>query len=208
MRHQSSEHFPEKNGGAPSGWWSSDDGVMQLFPAYLLQQSHMHWTPWTVALQAAAFLSAEPDKKILDIGSGCGKFCLIAGYYYPKNFWYGIEQRTGLVDAAEAALLQTGLSNVHFITGDFRDADVREYDHFYCFNAFHENLDPQFGIDQQIERSADIYAASTRRLFRLLQSKPAGTRYASFHSSEAEMPADYHVVASSPDQLLKCWIKI
>lgn len=199
---------PDSNKDSPTGWWASDTKVMRLFPADLADQSHMHWTPWAVAKQASDFLSAGSGKKILDIGSGCGKFCLLAGYYHPYNEWYGIENRPGLVEAAKAALDKTGMTNVHFILGDFLELDAQTYDHFYCFNAFQENLDPQFGIDNSMERSADIYAANTRRLYRLLQSKPSGTRYASFHSSETEIPEDYHVVAASADQLLKCWVKL
>ncbi len=37
---------------------------------------------------------------------------------------------------------------------------------------------------------------------------PAGTRLATFHSMDDEVPLGFHVVGSAMDQLLKFWIKI
>ena len=38
--------------------------------------------------------------------------------------------------------------------------------------------------------------------------KPGGTRLATFHSLEDEIPQSYHEVGSEFDNLLKFWIKI
>ena len=53
--------------------------------------------------KAANFLAAENNVRILDIGSGVGKFCLAASYYKPNAFYYGVEQRKSLVSHAETA---------------------------------------------------------------------------------------------------------
>ena len=37
----------------------------------------MHWTPVHVARRAAQFLVTGPETRVLDVGSGPGKFCLV-----------------------------------------------------------------------------------------------------------------------------------
>jgi len=41
------------------------------------------WTPLAIARKAAEFL-AEPGSKVLDIGSGIGKFCLTGAFFNPE----------------------------------------------------------------------------------------------------------------------------
>ena len=59
-----------------------------------------HFTPIEVAKKAAAFLSLDNNKKIVDIGSGIGKFCLTAAHLFPNCEFYGIEQRLALHEVA------------------------------------------------------------------------------------------------------------
>ena len=82
-------------------WFSSDSQFHALFPASVHELARNHWTPLRIAQKAADFLAAEGGMKILDIGSGIGKFCLAAAYYKPNAFYYGIEQREDLVAYAE-----------------------------------------------------------------------------------------------------------
>ena len=49
------------------------------------------------------FLATDYSVRILDIGSGVGKFCLAAAYFKPNAFYYGVEQRKVLVSYAETA---------------------------------------------------------------------------------------------------------
>jgi len=74
-------------------WFSSDAHFNHLYPSSIRLLAQRHWTPLVVARKAANFLAAESNVKILDIGSGVGKFCLAAAHYKPKAFYYGIEQR-------------------------------------------------------------------------------------------------------------------
>ena len=131
-------------------WFISDLQFHKLYPDALHEQASMHWTPLAIAKRTAEFLAAENGAKILDIGSGAGKFCLIAAYCQPQSFFYGIEQRPELVSYAESARLVTGLQNVDFIHKNINQLDLGEYDHFYFFNSFYENLDDSYKIDSSI----------------------------------------------------------
>jgi SAM-dependent methyltransferase len=167
-----------------------------------------HWTPLSVVRKSANFLAAENAVRILDIGSGVGKFCLGAAYYKPKAFYYGVEQRKSLIGHAEWAKEILPLENVFFIHGNFTQLDFKNYDHFYFYNAFYENLSGTDRIDESIDYSGELYNYYNRYLYKQLELKPAGTRLATFHSLEDEVPQSYHVVGSEFDNLLKFWIKV
>ncbi|MDE3252964.1 MAG: class I SAM-dependent methyltransferase [Bacteroidota bacterium] len=194
--------------GSIQNYFQSDLQFHQLFPDTINDQASMHWTPLHIARKAAAFLAADKNATILDIGSGTGKFCLAAGYYQPDNRWVGIEQRADMVHYAEIARQHCRLPNVSFLHANLTETDLSRYDHFYFFNAFYENISEGFRIDDNLDYSQELYYRYNRYLYRALEKKPPGTRLATFHSTEAEIPADYHVVATSDDATLKCWIKV
>lgn len=189
-------------------WLASDAQFHKLYPDTVLAQASMHWTPLYIARRAAEFLAAEKNAKILDIGSGAGKFCLAAAVYQPKSFFYGVEQRGDLVSYAEEAATAMRLQNVFFIHANISSIDFTAYNHFYFFNAFYENINDEYQIDSRITYSKELYAAYNRYVYKQLDKKPAGTRLATFHSTEDEIPEGYHEVGSTDDGLLKCWIKV
>jgi SAM-dependent methyltransferase len=160
-----------------------------------------------VAQKASKFLATAPGVKILDIGSGPGKFCLGGAYYYPKASFYGIEQRSNLVDYATAAKDVLGLDNVTFIHGNLINLDFERYDHFYFFNSFYENLPGTCKIDEELIYSRSLYNSYNRYLCHQLEKKPAGTRLVTYYCSEEEVPHGYHLVDTAVDHLLNFWIK-
>lgn len=189
-------------------WFSSDAQFNRLYPASIQLLAQRHWTPLVVARKAANFLAAESNVKILDIGSGVGKFCLAAAHYKPKAFYYGIEQRKQLINHAEAAKDMLENENVFFMNGNFTQVDFRKYEHFYFYNSFYENITGTDKIDNSIDYSLELFNYYNRYLYKQLEQKPAGTRLASFHSLEDEIPQGYHIVGSEMNDLLKFWIKI
>lgn len=193
---------------AIQGPFISDAQFDQFYPLSIRQLAKRHWTPLSIASRAAQFLAAEPNVKILDIGSGVGKFCLAAAYFQPKAYYFGIEQRQRLVRYSDNVKELLGLDNVEFIHGNLTQLNFADYDHFYFYNSFYENLIGSDRIDQSIDYSAGLFYYYNRYLYRLLDQKPAGTRLATFHSMEHEIPPDYHLVGEDKADLLKFWIKI
>lgn len=189
-------------------WFYSDELFDQLYPSSIRELARMHWTPLNISHKVANFLAAEPDVKILDIGSGVGKFCLAAAYYRPVAFYYGTEQRKHLLQQANAANNILGFENVAFIHGNFTQIDLREYDHFYFYNSFYENLAVADKIDNSISYSVELYNYYTRYLLSQLERMPSGTKLATYHSLGDEVPESYKEVSSSCNDLLKFWIKI
>lgn len=189
-------------------WFLSDDRFDQLYATPIQALARKHWTQLEVAKKAAEFLSAERNAKILDIGSGVGKFCLAAAHYQPNAFYYGVEQRSNLIEQAEQAREALQLDNVSFIHGNFTQLDFRKYDHFYFYNSFFENIADSGQIDDSIAYSGELFNYYNRYLYRQLEKKPIGTRLVTFHSMDDEIPQGFHMVDSDINNLLKCWIKV
>ncbi len=189
-------------------WFDSNELFDNLFPDSKSTLMKRHWTPLDVAKKAAQFLAAEKNVRILDIGSGVGKFCLAAANYMPLAFYTGIEQRGNLVEQAIQAKEILGLKNVDLLHGNFSTVNFKNYDHFYFFNSFYENFSFSENMDDKIEYSKELYEQYTYLLKTKLESKPSGTRIATFHSTEEEIPTDYLVVGTEMKNTLKFWVKI
>jgi len=189
-------------------WFDSDFNFHSLYPPSIRALAKRHWTPLHIARKACSFLTPEKNSRVLDIGSGVGKFCLSAANQEPGSLFFGVEQRCNLIAHAETAKAILNLKNVFFTHGNFTQLDFRQYDHFYFFNAFYENLACFDKIDNSIDYSGELFNYYNRYLYQQLAQKPAGTRLATFHTSEDEIPPNFYLVDADADDLLKCWIKI
>jgi SAM-dependent methyltransferase len=189
-------------------FFSSDQHFDQLYPQSISALASRHWTPLTIAKEAANFLAIGSNVRILDIGSGVGKFCLIGAKFHPNALFTGIEQRASLNQIAQSVAHNLSLNNTKFLTGNFTDIDFNLYHHFYFYNAFYENLIDNDSIDQTIQQSPELFNLYNRKLYKQLKKLPAGTRIATFHSSENEMPSSYQVVGIGSNEDLKFWVKV
>ncbi|MDO6430238.1 class I SAM-dependent methyltransferase [Flavitalea sp. BT771] len=166
-----------------------------------------HWTPLNVAKMASEFLVTRDGDRVLDIGSGVGKFCLSASYYKPHAFFDGIEQRSSLVQHAVAARKVLGLVNASFFYGNFTRLNFSAYNHFYFYNSFFENFEGFDKIDNSIEYSQALYHYYSGYLFNELDKMPAGTRIVTYCSWQDEIPPSYSLERSELDGLLKFNLK-
>ncbi|MEP6610933.1 MAG: hypothetical protein ABJA76_03580 [Mucilaginibacter sp.] len=177
-----------------------------LYPGHIQNMSQMHWTPVDIAKKASNFL-AIPDARVLDIGSGVGKFCITAGFFHPGTTFCGIEQREELYTFAEIAKSEMDLPNVSFTHGNLTELDFDDYDHFYFYNPFYENIEPESRIDHSVETSFELYYHYSRFIYNMLDEKPAETRLVTFHAPDSQVPPAYHLVNNSYSRVLKMWIK-
>ncbi|MGZ5245479.1 MAG: methyltransferase, partial [Flavitalea sp.] len=98
--------------------------------------------------------------------------------------------------------------NVSFIHGNFTQLDFRQFDSFYFFNSFYENLKGTDKIDSSIEYSLSLFNYYNNYLYKELEQKPNGTRIATYHSLEDEIPPSYYVVKTELNGSLKFWVKV
>lgn len=205
------EHLPENKLLAfykkeNAAFFKNDAAFDWMYPEHLQLLSLKQWTRLSVARRAARFL-AKPGARVLDIGSGIGKFCLTAAHHHPNTSFYGVEQRGELVHFAAEAGNYLQLNNAHFIHANITQVNFREFDHFYFYNSFYENLDPDSCIDDTIATSRSLYFYYTLYLQQALDELPTGTRLVTFHTMDEEIPSGYRLVRTSWDMLLKMWIK-
>lgn len=191
----------------PSDYYLDDTAFDSIFPIRIQLVSKIHWTPIGVAKKAAKFLAPLPGTKILDIGSGIGKFCLVGANYFPDSEFYGIEQRKYLVDLAITAKEISDTKNAHFIHGNFTQLSLDNYDNIYFYNSFGENLINVAQIDDSLEYSPRLFNYYTTYLNKVLDKKPTGTRLVTFHGFENKIPDSYEMVDHYLDKALKMWIK-
>ncbi len=189
------------------GYFANDAAFDWLYPQKIRELSKRHWTPLAIAEQAADFLADGPGRKILDIGSGVGKFCLAAAHFQPQATFYGVEQRYKLHRYALAAKDVAQVGNAEFVHENITRLDLSSYDNFYFYNAFFENLDDNDRIDEEVAYSTNLYIQYCRHLYRSLERKPVGTRLVTFHSMQDEVPPSFQATYVSDDLQLKMWIK-
>ena len=188
-------------------WFENDIKFHQLYPPFIQELSGIHWTPLKIARKVIQFLASDEDVKILDIGSGIGKFCLAAGHYSPYAQIYGIEQRKNLVDYANETKNKLGLQNVSFCCGNFTQLDLKLYDHFYLYNPFFENIEKAERIDNTILYSESLYNYYNQYLYKQLEVMPTETRVATYCSWGEEIPPGYQLTDTDFQDLLRFWIK-
>ena len=189
-----------------TNYMQSDREFDELYPEQIRRIGLRHWTPIHIAKLAIAFL-ADENAKILDIGSGVGKFCLAAGYYAPHVDIVGVEQRRYLINHGIRAQQQLGLDNVSFIHKNFTQINFHDYTHFYFFNSFFENINDIDRIDETIDYSEALYDYYVRYLYKALQEMPKGTKVAAYHTLDYEIPGSYRLVEKHAEDRLKFWIK-
>ena len=185
-----------------------DLDLSPLYPASIQRLDTLHWSPLPVIVKATQFLAGSGETTILDIGSGSGKFCLTASFLNPDAVFFGVEQREYLVDQANQVKKLLDRPNVQFIHKDFTQLDLREFESFYFYNSFFENLPGTDKIDNSFEYSAELYLYYSRYLHRQLEGMPSGTRIATYCSWDDEIPPEYGLMETDMEGSLKFWVKI
>lgn len=163
----------------------------QVFPAAQRLRSYLHWTPVEIAKRAAVLLAPTPNCKVLDIGSGVGKMCLV-GAAATRASWFGIERDAEMVEVARAAASRLQLDDrAKFLVGDVTSVDWSMYDAFYMFNPFAEML--AYGPDDALTRR-ERYVAAIEFVQHQLACSPVGTRVVTYHGFGGSPPSGYHLV--------------
>lgn len=179
----------------------------ELYPIRVKKLSLRHWTPVEVAKKAANFLVNQPNKKILDIGSGAGKFCLI-GAASTNGIFYGVEQRESLVKLSKRIAKKHKIDNVEFIHSNITEISFSDYDAFYFYNSFQENIDRSCPIDKLIAPSEELYKIYTRYLRDQLDKTAKGTRLVTYWSNWKEIPESFNLEFLDHRGALSFWKKI
>ncbi len=181
----------------------------RIYPEWVRKVSESHWTPVSVARRAAELLVVDESTRVLDVGSGVGKFCLVGAMVTPATF-FGAEQRASLVEIARQAATACELSRVHFVHENMMTIDWSGYDSFYLFNPYSEHIfDYSSPIEDPITTSLDHYNRYVTTTCRRLVAAPVGVRVVTYYGYGGPMPSGYRRILREPagKNYLELWVK-
>lgn len=204
-----SEEFPpDALTNLSRGQSVSDEKFDRIFSKETRALSSRHWTPMAVALFAAKALGSDANTRVLDVGCGPGKFCFIGAATTPATYC-GIEQRSNFVDEAESIRLKHKLSNVAFFHGNMMDLDWRQFQAFYLFNPFLENVTGLARIDNQVPLSLEHFNSYVEVVEAKLSELPSGTKVMTYHGYGGAFPEGYIKVQRKAigTNYLELWVR-
>ena len=185
-----------------------DDATFdQIYPTDIRDVSKRHWTPVAVAKRAAEYLVSFPGARVLDIGSGAGKFCLLGAANTEGNF-VGVERRERLVTVSATIQKRSGLKNARFVMANINMIDFGDFDSFYFYNSFFENFEGASKIDHSVEVKPELYKEYSEFVRSQLDDQPRGTRLVTYWSSQLEVPKSYELKSTEHSGLLRFWERI
>jgi len=184
-----------------------DRSFNALYPPNIRRLAQHHWTPVEVAKMAAEYLVESPRQKVLDIGAGAGKFCLV-GATCTSGMFYGVEQRESLVDISNKLAKKHNIQNVEFIHANIKQISFSDYDSFYFYNSFYENIDTSCPIDDSVPQHTELYHSYTEYLRNELGKLPVGTRIVSYWSGWEEIPDSFDLEYTACDGFLNFLRKV
>ena len=190
-----------------SGARVNDKDFDTIYPNPLRAAAEFHFTPVDVAQFAAQALVGQPGTKVLDIGSGAGKFCMV-GAACTNGHFTGVEQRENLCLLSNQLAECYGLSNVSFLHANIMEIGFDAFDAFYFFNAFYENVSQANPIDRSVSLDRRLYDEYSLSVREKLDAMPPGTKLATYFSYSHEVPDSYVVQMTCYNGYLKIWEKV
>jgi predicted RNA methylase len=180
-------------------------------PRRIQMKSAIHFTPVAVARYAAHWLAPRDGMRVLDVGAGPGKFCIIAARERPRCTFVGVELRSHLVHTARKLAQRLEVGNVEFLEGDALAIDWSTYDAFYFYNPFGEQIhETAHIIDRTINLDPATFQPSVASVGERLRAARLGTRVVTYHGFGAQPPDGYDLVDRHPigSDTLELWVKV
>ncbi len=183
-----------------------DDEFDLIYPETHVEISEFHYTPIEVAKVAANFLVIQKGDKVLDIGSGAGKFCTV-GALTTKGLFTGVELRASLHELAIKITQKYELRNTVFIHNNITEIDFEEFDAFYFYNPFYENISASGWINDEIDLDKYLYTRYNLYVINQLKKTPKGTRLVTYFGYLKEISDHFVLINTAFDDKLKMWEK-
>ena len=178
-----------------------------IYPETIQRIASRHWSPVTISKSASAFLVSRAGTRVLDIGSGAGKFCMV-GAATTRGHFTGVEHRLRLVELATNLSSRYDLQNVNYIHANITSIDFRDYDAFYFFNSFYENISVHHRIDDSVTMDVQTYEEHSMDMVQQLSRLPLGARLATYSSPHTVVPGTFRLVDSLFYGSLNLWEKV
>ncbi len=186
---------------------TTDEKFDSIYPKPIQALAFDHFTPVSVAQKAAQFLVKNAQTKVLDIGSGVGKFCLV-GANCTEGQFTGVEIREALHLIATQTAAHYPVAKVNYIHSNITEIDFGNYHAFYFYNAFFEYIMSTDRIDESIDLTKRLYDSYSLIVKEKLAAMPMGTRLVTYYSAQDEIPASYRALFRDEVQKITMWEKV
>ncbi|MDC3956157.1 class I SAM-dependent methyltransferase [Polyangium jinanense] len=187
----------------------SDLAFDRLYPERIRKLSNRYWTPVHVARHAAGLFAKHGARRVLDIGAGMGKFCVVGAITTELEF-SGVEQRETLVAAGREVLKAYAIPRVTLIHGMLDDVDFDAYDGFYLFNPFEEStFSPSQWVDRTVPLSEERATEDVARVEAAFARARRGTCIVTFHGFGGAIPKGFVYLPEETRGVpfLRLWVK-
>ncbi len=184
------------------------DGAFDVYlPEDLGDLSGDQWTPLEVALAAATWLREFGVRRVLDIGSGPGKFCVAAALAGGCEL-VGVEQNPRFVAVARSLARLFGVqSRVRFLQGHLGEIVLPEADAYYIYNPFAQHLfAPTEGFGAGATPDYARYHRDVTIAQDVFRRARAGTIVLTYNGFGGLMPSSYE--ACRVDRELPCVLRM
>jgi SAM-dependent methyltransferase len=112
----------------------TDHDFDEIYPAPIREASAVHWTPVRVAARIVELLALRDGERLLDVGAGAGKFCIVAAAITGARV-HGIERRPELVVVAQEAARRMSV-DLEIAEASLEPDLAPSFDAAYFFNPF------------------------------------------------------------------------
>ena len=187
-----------------------DNAFDEALPRYERERSRHYWTPVAVGRRVAAVFRARGARKVLDVGCGPGKFCVVAAALEPGLEMHGIEQRPRLVRIGKRLVRRFGVQNVQLSTGDAAKTPWDGFDGLYFYNPFSEStFAPEDRFDDLVDHSTMRFGEDLLRVKYALARAAPGTLVVTYHGLGGPIPSSYELVAEecAGTDKIRTWAK-
>lgn len=189
----------------------SDKEFDACLPESQQRVSARYWTPVRVAVRLATWLAHAGVERVLDVGSGAGKFCVV-GALASELTYTGVEHRAHLVEAAEELAERFGVSDrATFQVGTLDAVDLNGCDAFYFYNPFGENhFTATDHLDSTVELNRRRFDREVAKVEHLLERVPLGMHLATYNAFGGRVPDTFDLVHAQIAEvsLLRLWRKV
>jgi SAM-dependent methyltransferase len=181
-----------------------------MYSAKWRRASPQFWSPVCVAQVAARWLTEGGATRILDVGCGPGKLCVIGALTTPASF-VGVEQRGELVAEAREAARRLGVAHrVAIVHGVIQDLSFSDFEALYFYNPLGENL---HGTEECLDRTVELGARRFQRDMNTVEAEldrlPIDARLVTYHGLGGRIPDSFSLERIEPagTDVLRLWIK-
>lgn len=180
-----------------------------LYDPEVRRFSNVHFTPLEVALKVSDLIREHQCKKVLDVGSGSGKFCIVSGTNAAEVQFCGVEQRVFLTRAAKKLKNAFELPNVSFMEGSAFDIDWRDFDCVYFYNPFCEQKFPERRMKDDVPLREALYHSYVQQSIDRMRTLKQGSLVITYHGFGGVFPNEFRLLYQKSIEMdfIKIWIR-